>query len=154
MNGANSTEFDQLTPYPVVAMVQEWLNPEGVKEIRAQGGDLGGTMRLGAQECLLAENSLARKVYATDKISERHRHRYEVNNLLLPKLEQAGLKVSGRSVDGELVEMIELENHPWFMACQFHPEFKSTPRDGHPLFIGFVKAALEHQSKANETTKL
>ncbi len=148
MNGANSTEFDQLTPYPVVAMVQEWLNPEGVKEIRAQGGDLGGTMRLGAQTCHLVDNSLARKVYGTSDISERHRHRYEVNNLLLPKLEQAGLKVSGRSVDGELVEMIELENHPWFVACQFHPEFKSTPRDGHPLFIGFIKAALEHRKNS------
>ena len=151
MNGANSTEFDQLTPYPVVAMVQEWLNPEGVKEIRAQGGDLGGTMRLGAQPCHLMPHSLAQKIYGADVISERHRHRYEVNNLLLPKLEEAGLKVSGRSVDGELVEMIELENHPWFVACQFHPEFKSTPRDGHPLFSGFVKAALEYQKVAANT---
>lgn len=145
LNSANSTEFDQLTSYPVVAMVQEWLNSEGSKEIREQGGDLGGTMRLGAQICHLSEGSLARKVYGVDDISERHRHRYEVNNYWLPKLEQVGLVVCGRSVDGELVEMIELKDHPWFIGCQFHPEFKSTPRDGHPLFTGFVRAALEHQ---------
>ncbi len=143
LNAANSTEFDQLTPHPVVAMVNEWLNSEGIKEVREQGGDLGGTMRLGGQVCQLTPGSLAQRLYGTEQISERHRHRYEVNNHLLPQLEQAGLVVSGRSVDGQLVEMMELSDHPWFVACQFHPEFNSTPRDGHPLFTGFVEAALK-----------
>ena len=143
MVGAHSTEFDPATPYPVVALISEWHTREGRVETRTAQSDLGGTMRLGGQECLLAEGSLARQVYGAEKIVERHRHRYEVNNAYLPRLEQAGLRVSGRSVGGEdLCEMIELQDHPWFVACQFHPEFTSTPRGGHPLFKAFIEAAL------------
>ncbi len=140
---ANSTEFNQDTPYPVIGLVTEWKTAEGHIEIRDKSSDLGGTMRLGAQECILAEGSLAQKVYGKESIYERHRHRYEVNQHLLPRLEAVGLIVSGRSVDGSLVEMIELADHPWFVACQFHPEFTSTPRDGHPLFKQFIEAALK-----------
>lgn len=142
MKGANSTEFDKETPYPVVGLVTEWVDQAGQVEKRGENDDLGGTMRLGAQACHLVENSKANILYGSDTISERHRHRYEVNSQLIEKLEAAGLVVSGRSVDANLVEMIELPNHPWFVACQFHPEFTSTPRDGHPLFTGFLKAAL------------
>lgn len=138
---AHSTEFDPNTTYPVVALVTEWTTAEGAVEKRDANSDLGGTMRLGAQPCQLKTGSLTAQVYGQDKITERHRHRYEVNNQLLPQLEQAGLIVSGRSIDGNLVEMIELPNHPWFIGCQFHPEFTSTPRDGHPLFTGFIQAA-------------
>lgn len=141
MKDANSTEFDAQTPYPVVALVTEWTNHAGDREVRNEKSDIGGTMRLGGQLCYLNENSLARQLYGTDSIIERHRHRYEVNNLLLPDIEAAGLCVSGRSAQDNLVELIELPNHPWFVGCQFHPEFTSTPRDGHPLFIGFVNAA-------------
>ncbi len=149
MAGAHSTEFEPDTPYPVVALITEWRTKEGTLETRNAQSDLGGTMRLGGQEALLAEGSLARKVYGADKIVERHRHRYEVNNEYLPRLEQAGLRVSGRSIGGEdLCEMIELPDHPWFMACQFHPEFTSTPRNGHPLFKAFIEAALA-RSKAS-----
>ncbi|MBI5447603.1 MAG: CTP synthase [Gammaproteobacteria bacterium] len=137
---AHSSEFNPNTPHPVVALVTEWLNKEGRVETRNEQSDLGGTMRLGAQACYLAENTLARTIYGAPEITERHRHRYEVNAHYLPALEKAGLKVSGRSKEG-LVEMIELPNHPWFVACQFHPEFTSNPRDGHPLFISFVKQA-------------
>jgi CTP synthase len=139
--GAHSTEFNPATPYPVIAMVTEWTTAEGQVERRTQNSDLGGTMRLGAQPCRLAAGSKARELYGQDVISERHRHRYEVNNRFLDALEQAGLAVSGRSLDGQLVEMIELRDHPWFVACQFHPEFTSNPRDGHPLFSGFVRQA-------------
>ena len=143
MHEAHSTEFNPDTPYPVVALITEWRTKEGALETRSSKSDLGGTMRLGGQEALLAEGSLARKVYGADKVIERHRHRYEVNNEYLPRLEQAGLRVSGRSAGGEdLCEMIELPDHPWFMACQFHPEFTSTPRGGHPLFKSFIEAAL------------
>ncbi|MDP3687595.1 MAG: CTP synthase, partial [Sulfurimicrobium sp.] len=143
MHEAHSTEFNPDTPYPVVALITEWRTKEGALETRSSKSDLGGTMRLGGQEALLAEGSLARKVYGADKVIERHRHRYEVNNEFLPRLEQAGLRVSGRSAGGEdLCEMIELPDHPWFMACQFHPEFTSTPRGGHPLFKSFIEAAL------------
>jgi CTP synthase len=138
---AHSTEFNPHTPYPVVALATEWLTSTGERERRSAASDLGGTMRLGAQSCQLAPGTLARKSYGKDVISERHRHRYEVNNQWLPSLEKAGLIVSGRSADAELVEMIELSDHPWFVACQFHPEFTSTPRDGHPLFTGFIEAA-------------
>jgi CTP synthase len=141
MPGANSTEFDAETPFPVVALVTEWINQAGEREHRNEKSDIGGTMRLGGQTCHLAPDSLARKLYGQDVIVERHRHRYEVNNLLLPAIEKAGLKVSGRSAEGNLVELIELPDHPWFVACQFHPEFTSTPRDGHPLFSGFISAA-------------
>ncbi|QTS84199.1 CTP synthase [Coxiella endosymbiont of Amblyomma nuttalli] len=142
MKGANSTEFDIRTPYPVVALVSEWLSKEGMIEKRTLDENLGGTMRLGGQFCRLKANTLARQFYGKDIIIERHRHRYEINNDYIGSLEARGLIVSGRSIDNQLVEMIELPDHPWFVGCQFHPEFTSTPRKGHPLFIGFVKAAL------------
>jgi len=145
MADAHSTEFEPNTSHPVVALITEWRTKEGTIETRNEQSDLGGTMRLGGQEALLAEGSLARKVYGAEKVIERHRHRYEVNNEYLPRLEQAGLRVSGRSQGSEhLCEMIELPDHPWFMACQFHPEFTSTPRSGHPLFKAFIEAALAH----------
>ncbi|MCL4471258.1 MAG: CTP synthase [Sulfuricella sp.] len=142
MADAHSTEFDPDTAYPVVALISEWRTQEGKIEVRDAGSDLGGTMRLGGQECRLKADSLARKIYGADKVIERHRHRYEVNNELLPRLEQAGLVVSGKSAAENLCEMIELPDHPWFVACQFHPEFTSTPRNGHPLFKSFVEAAV------------
>lgn len=156
MPNASSTEFDRETPYPVVALVTEWTNQSGQKEQRDEQSDVGGTMRLGGQACKLNPNSLVRKLYGKDIITERHRHRYEVNNVLLPEIEKAGLVVSGRSQQDELVELVELPNHPWFIGCQFHPEFTSTPRDGHPLFIGFVKAANayhQQQTKAGALVK-
>ena len=147
MENANSTEFNAATPYPVVGLVEEWLDKSGKIEKRSQNTDLGGTMRLGSQECELVANSLASKIYGATKIKERHRHRYEVNNDLLPKLIDAGLVVGGVSVGGErLVETIELPKHPWFFACQFHPEFTSTPKKGHPLFISFIQAANAKKS--------
>lgn len=142
MQNANSTEFDPHTTYPVVALVSEWKTPEGKVEKRTQESDLGGTMRLGGQVCCLKTGSLAYQLYQHREIIERHRHRYEVNNNYIAKLESAGLVVSGRSQDGNLVEVIEMSDHPWFLACQFHPEFTSTPRKGHPLFTGFIHAAL------------
>ncbi len=149
MQGANSTEFDLRTEYPVVGLIDEWLDASGNVEKRDENADLGGTMRLGAQACLLKEGSLAAKVYGSTEIKERHRHRYEVNNNFIPQLEAAGLVISGVSTGTEaLVETIELPDHPWFMACQFHPEFTSTPRNGHPLFIAYVKAALQNKAKA------
>jgi len=147
MDDAHSTEMTMNTTHPVVALITEWLNEDGVIETRDQDSDLGGTMRLGAQGCRLEEGSLAEKLYGKKDILERHRHRYEVNDAFLPTLENAGLKVSGRSSDNDLVEMIELADHPWFVACQFHPEFTSTPRDGHPLFTGFIEAAINHQKQ-------
>ncbi|MCR7156369.1 gamma-glutamyl-gamma-aminobutyrate hydrolase family protein, partial [Pseudomonas aeruginosa] len=134
----------QLRQQVVVHFVAMAMAPE----IRTEASDLGGTMRLGAQECQLQTGTLVHDCYAKDVIVERHRHRYEVNNNLLPQLEQAGLKISGRSGDGALVEVVEAPEHPWFVACQFHPEFTSTPRDGHPLFSGFVNAALKYSGKA------
>ncbi|MCQ9121783.1 glutamine hydrolyzing CTP synthase [Rodentibacter pneumotropicus] len=145
---ANSSEFDRHCEQPVVALITEWQDAEGNTEVRSDKSDLGGTMRLGAQQCHLVEGSLARELYGADTIEERHRHRYEVNNVLLPQIEKAGLKVTGLSADKKLVEIIEVPNHPWFVACQFHPEFTSTPRDGHPLFAGFVKAAYENHKKS------
>ncbi len=143
MKGANSTEFDLKAPYPVVGLIDEWQTADGSVETRDAGADLGGTMRLGAQEVELKEGSLAAKIYGSTSIKERHRHRYEVNNNFVPDLEKAGLVIGGVSAGRErLVETIELPNHPWFFACQFHPEFTSTPRKGHPLFTAFVKAAL------------
>ncbi|MCB1801662.1 MAG: CTP synthase, partial [Gammaproteobacteria bacterium] len=147
MERAHSTEFNPNTPYPVIALITEWVNTDGSVEQRAADSDLGGTMRLGAQQCKLAKGTIARKLYAKDVISERHRHRYEFNNSYRQELEDAGMKVAGTSSDGRLVEMIEIPSHPWFVACQFHPEFTSTPRYGHPLFRGFVEAALAHRSK-------
>lgn len=147
MENANSTEFDAQAAYPVVALVTEWVNQDGVREQRDESSDVGGTMRLGGQVCKLEEGTRVRQIYGKDEIIERHRHRYEVNNLLLPQIEKAGLKVSGRSAQENLVELIELPDHPWFVACQFHPEFTSNPRDGHPLFIDFVLAAKKGLKK-------
>ena len=144
---AHSTEFDATTPYPVIALITEWMNADGSVEQRVAGADLGGTMRLGAQQCKLAKGTIARRLYGKDVISERHRHRYEFNNGYRQDLEDAGMKVAGTSIDGRLVEMIEIPSHPWFVACQFHPEFTSTPRYGHPLFKGFVEAAATHRDK-------
>ena len=141
MADANSTEFDENTPYPVVGLITEWQDEDGSVQTRDEDSDLGGTMRLGGQECALIDGTKSREIYGKDVITERHRHRYEVNNQLIEKIEAAGLTISGRSIDGTLVEMVEIKDHPWFVACQFHPEFTSSPRDGHPLFEGFIKAA-------------
>lgn len=149
MSHANSSEFDRTCQQPVVGLITEWQDADGNTEVRSDESDLGGTMRLGAQKCHLIEGSLARQLYGAETIEERHRHRYEVNNVLLPQIEKAGLKVTGLSADKKLVEIIEVPNHPWFVACQFHPEFTSTPRDGHPLFEGFVKAAKANQKKSD-----
>ncbi len=146
LEGAHSTEFLANTPHPVIALVTEWQDEEGNVEKRDKTSDMGGTMRLGGQKACLVAESLVHKLYGKDVIKERHRHRYEFNNHYLQTLDQAGLKVSGKSIDGRLVEIIEITNHPWFVACQFHPEFTSTPRSGHPLFIGFVNAALQHNA--------
>lgn len=144
--GANSTEFDLKTPHPVVALISEWQDRDGQIEKRDINTNLGGTMRLGAQEVKLADGSLAKTIYGNEFIRERHRHRYEVNNYYLPQLQQAGLVIGGVSTGHEqLVEAIELPEHPWFFACQFHPEFTSTPKNGHPLFTAFIKAALAHK---------
>src|SRR5690554_1887752 len=142
---ANSTEFTQDTEHPVVGLITEWQDASGKKEVRSEDADIGGTMRLGAQECILEPDSNAAKAYGSERITERHRHRYEVNGSLVSELEKAGLRVAGRSVDGELVEVVEVADHPWFVACQFHPEFTSTPRDGHGLFSAFIGAAFDHQ---------
>jgi CTP synthase len=148
---ANSTEFDPDTPHPVVALVTEWQNRDGTIEQRNAKSDLGGTMRLGSQPCDVVPGSLAHRIYGATTVSERHRHRYEVNNHYLPRLEATGLVVGARAksaIAGDLCEMIELDDHPWFFGCQYHPEFTSNPRRGHPLFIAFVRAALERQRVA------
>jgi CTP synthase len=145
--GANSTENDRATPHPVIGLITEWRKASGEVEKRDEASDKGGTMRLGAQDCRLKAGTLARELYGRDVISERHRHRYEFNNLYRQKFEDLGLVICGRSMDDLLVEMIELPDHPWFLACQFHPEFTSTPRDGHPLFYGFVRAARAQRAK-------
>ena len=145
--GAHSTEFQPKTPHPVIALITEWQDASGQVEQRSADSQIGGTMRLGGQQCRLAPDSLARQVYGQDVVSERHRHRYEFNNHYLASLESAGLKFCGTSLDGKLVEAIEIPGHPWFLACQFHPEFTSTPRRGHPLFIGFIRAAREHAQR-------
>ncbi len=153
MEGAHSTEFNPDTSFPVIALTTEWHTREGQLEIRNAESDLGGSMRLGGQVCLLKDASLVRKIYGADKITERHRHRYEVTNEFIPRLEQAGLRVSGLSAGEALCEMIELPQieHPWFVACQFHPEFTSTPKAGHPLFTAFIKAAIDFASKRAES---
>ena len=140
--GAHSTEFDADSPHPVIALITEWQDRDGRVERRDAQSNLGGTMRLGGQECLLETDSVVRRIYGQERISERHRHRYEVNNHYLPRIKSAGLRVSGISAVNELCEMIELPGHPWFVGCQFHPEFTSTPRNGHPLFKAFIQAAL------------
>ncbi|MDX1698916.1 MAG: CTP synthase, partial [Thiohalobacterales bacterium] len=138
---AHSTEFSRATPHPVIALITEWQREDGGRELRSEDSDLGGTMRLGGQTCRLVDGSLARRLYGRDEIVERHRHRYEFNNQYREQLQAAGLVLSGISADGQLVEVVEISDHPWFFACQFHPEFTSSPRDGHPLFTGFVNAA-------------
>ena len=143
---ANSTEFTHDTQHPVVGLITEWVNAEGKIELRDAASDLGGTMRLGGQVCHLKPGTRAHEAYGLDEITERHRHRFEVNNQFVEALESAGLVISGKSADHSLVEMIELPEHPWYVACQFHPEFTSTPRDGHPLFSGFVNAALAYKA--------
>ena len=147
LEGANSTEFDPQTAYPVVGLIAEWIDSEGNKESRNEDSDLGGTMRLGAQVCHLLPGSKAHEIYGSEQIEERHRHRYEVNNNFLPQIKEAGLVIGGLSSDKTLVETVELPNHPWFFASQFHPEFTSTPRDGHPLFQGFISAATAYQAQ-------
>jgi CTP synthase len=144
LEGAHSTEFQPHTPHPVVALITEWQTSEGETEERSENSDLGGTMRLGAQEIHLQEGSAVARIYGSTVIRERHRHRYEVNNNYRERLEKAGICFSGLSVD-DLVEMIELPDHPWFIASQFHPEFTSNPRDGHPLFTSFVRAAAQQR---------
>ena len=148
LKDAHSTEFRPHSPTPVVGLITEWLDSSGALEQRNSESDLGGTMRLGAQDCRLTEGSTIAGCYGKSVIRERHRHRFEVNNHFLPQLEKAGLRVAGRSMDEALVEVIEVPDHPWFVACQFHPEFTSTPRDGHPLFKGFVEAAIARHQKA------
>ncbi len=150
LKDANSTEFDKETKNPVIGLITEWVTADGDVERRDEASDLGGTMRLGAQECRLVPNSKAREIYGDDVIVERHRHRYEVNNNYVDQLQKAGLKIGGWSADDNLVEMVELEDHPWFVACQFHPEFTSTPRDGHKLFTSYIQAALDQHTKKNQ----
>ncbi len=145
LDNADSTEFNKGTKHPVIALITEWQDAKGKREKRNQVSDLGGTMRLGGQECKLVEGSLVKSLYKKDKIVERHRHRYEFNNKYKDKLESIGMCISGHSADKELVEIIEIPKHPWFIGCQFHPEFTSTPRDGHPLFTSFIEAALKYK---------
>ena len=146
---ADSTEFNRGTPHPVIALVTEWVGKDGALERRGEGSDLGGTMRLGAQEVRLRRESRMRAVYGADIISERHRHRYEFNNTYMDPLQDAGLRIAGKTLDGTLVEVVEVPDHPWFIGCQFHPEFTSTPRDGHPLFKGFVEAANRYRASSD-----
>jgi CTP synthase len=145
LNDANTTEIEPDTPHPVIGLITEWLDQTGKVEIRDAASALGGTMRLGGQECRLSPGSLAHTLYGRDIITERHRHRYEFNNHYRDLVQNHGMRLSGISTDEMLVEVIELPGHPWFLACQFHPEFSSTPRDGHPLFSGFIEATLREQ---------
>ena len=142
LEGAHSTEMQADTPHPIIALITEWQTADGSVEQRSETSDLGGTMRLGAQPCRLVSGTRTREIYDVGEISERHRHRYEVNSNYVAMLEDAGMKMSGWSLDNELVEIVELPSHPWFVACQFHPEFKSRPRGGHPLFTSYIEAAL------------
>ena len=144
LDNANSTEMDPSTPHPIVALITEWMTAEGATEQRSEESDLGGTMRLGAQPCHLEEGTQVKAIYADDTINERHRHRYEVNNNYIDQLCDKGMQIAGWSADRSLVEMIELPGHPWFVACQFHPEFTSRPRGGHPLFTSYIEAAIRH----------
>jgi CTP synthase len=150
MPKAHSTEFDTQTPYPVIALVSEWRDAQGNLYQQTQNTDKGGTMRLGAQACELQLGSKSRALYGKEVIQERHRHRYEVNAALVSALESAGMLIAGKASDKGLVEMIELPKHRWFIGCQFHPEFTSTPRDGHPLFTGFIKAVVEFSKETHE----
>ncbi|MBK1722828.1 CTP synthetase [Thiocystis violacea] len=150
LEGAHSTELDRQSPHPVIALIKEWRDEHGKVETRSAEDDLGGSMRLGGQNCRLEPGSLARAVYGKAQVRERHRHRYEFNNGYLHQLQDAGMRFSGWSLDSRLVEIIEIPDHPWFIACQFHPEFTSTPRDGHALFTGFVQAALEQRARVGD----
>ena len=152
LSEAHSTECDPKTPYPVVALVTEWKDHAGKRETRSETSKLGGTMRLGSQIAYLTPSSRISTLYKKIQISERHRHRYEINPLWVPQLEAAGLNITGRSVDG-LVESIELSDHPWFIGCQFHPEFTSTFRKSHPLFIGFINAAQTYKQNKGQNNK-
>ncbi|HSC06409.1 MAG TPA: CTP synthase [Steroidobacteraceae bacterium] len=145
LEGAHSTEFNRATPHPVIALITEWQDRVHGSQSRDDASDKGGTMRLGEQECRIVPGTLAHAIYGRDRIMERHRHRFEFNNRYLERLTKAGLRFSGFSADG-LVELIELPGHPWFIACQYHPEFNSTPRDGHPLFTGFIRAARHYRA--------
>ena len=145
LNDAHSTELNPKTPYPVIALITEWVNKDGTLEQRNEASDLGGTMRLGGQICELREGTRVRGLYGRERIVERHRHRYEFNDNYREQLKQAGLTIAGTSVEGSLVEIVEVKDHPWFVGVQFHPEFTSTPRDGHPLFSGYIQAAREHR---------
>ena len=151
LGDADSTEFNRATPHPVIALVTEWVGRDGAMERRGEGSELGGTMRLGAQEIRLRRESRMRAVYGSDIISERHRHRYEFNNTYMDPLQDAGLQIAGKTIDGTLVEVVEVPDHPWFIGCQFHPEFTSTPRDGHPLFNGFVEAGNDFRTRNAES---
>lgn len=153
LKGANSTEFDKKAKDPVIALITEWQTADGHFEQRDEHSDMGGTMRLGGQQCRLIEGTHVRQLYDKDVIIERHRHRYEFNNHYKEKLTAAGLKIAGTSMDDKLVEIIELPDHPWFIACQFHPEFTSNPRDGHPLFSGFIRAANKYRDARHPELK-
>jgi CTP synthase len=144
--GANSTEFDPSAPHPVVALITEWQDREGKIEKRDTTSDLGGTMRKGAQRCPIKPGTRAHEIYGSE-VNERHRHRYEVNNVYVPRLEEAGMVISARTPTESLPEIMELPAHPWFMGVQFHPEFTSTPRDGHPLFSSYIQAAIDYQAR-------
>ena len=152
LKGANSTEFDQDTKYPVIGLITEWSDISGKREKRNKSSDLGGTMRLGGQICKLKKSSNSYKMYKNTEIVERHRHRYEVNPKFKDDMNKKGLSVVGTSIDGKLVEMIEIPDHKWFLACQFHPEFTSNPRDGHPIFNSYIKSTIT--KKKHETKKL
>jgi CTP synthase len=144
LEDANSTEMNANTPHPIIALITEWMTADGEAELRDESSDMGGTMRLGAQPCHLEEGSSAREIYGEETIEERHRHRYEVNNNYLDQIRDAGMRIAGWSADRSLVEMVELPEHRWFVACQFHPEFTSRPRGGHPLFTSYIQAAIAH----------
>ena len=146
---AHSTEFDRQSPDPVIAMITEWTAADGSVELRNENSDKGGTMRLGGQQCRLLDDSVVKACYQKEVIVERHRHRYEVNNNYVKRLEDGGMRFTGKSMDGNLMEVVEVPEHPWYLSCQFHPEFTSTPRGGHPLFTGFVQAAI----KQNQSVK-
>jgi CTP synthase len=147
--GANTTEIDRQCVDPAIALITEWRTASGEIERRSEDSDMGGTMRLGLQGCRLKPGTLAHKLYGKDVVSERHRHRYEFNNSYRDAVENAGMTISAQSMDGLLVEMVELPDHPWFLACQAHPEFLSTPRYGHPLFTGFIEAARRKKAGAS-----
>jgi CTP synthase len=158
LSDAHSSEFSSETTHPVIALITEWQDESGRIQKRDENSQLGGTMRLGGQSCQLLEGTLARSAYGAESIVERHRHRYEFNNHYLDQLTAAGLVIGGKSMDGNLIEMVELPRegvlaHPWFLACQFHPEFTSTPRKGHPLFTDYIKAALAHQAASTDVAQ-